>query len=179
MSEEAFSFTFVGLFGCSLGYVSPCVQPPLLWLTGAGPAFPEFVPDFISSPHFSFKSLTRLLLISHGGGLAASRQIAIQGPAKSEAHLAHGAEQCSASGGRGLTPAEDLILRWIRPFVSRDGTSSCTVVRLDFVRGLGGGASACRTAGAAGLGCASTAARRRFDSYPAELRPPLSGAVAA
>ena len=43
----------------------PCFAPPSLWPAGAGPAFPEFVSHFISSPHFSCKSLIRLLLISH------------------------------------------------------------------------------------------------------------------
>jgi hypothetical protein len=133
-----------GPFRLSSRNFCPCCPPPSLWRTGAGPAFPEFVPDFISSPHFSFKSLIRLLLISHGGGLAATRQIVIQWPAKAEAHLTHGSEQYPASGGRGLTPAADLILRWIRLLVSRDGTSSYTVVRCDFDCGLGGGASARR-----------------------------------
>ena len=43
----------------------PCFAPPSLWPAGAGPAFPEFVSHFISSPLFSCKSLIRLLLISH------------------------------------------------------------------------------------------------------------------
>jgi hypothetical protein len=49
-------------------FVHVCLHHPAPGPTGAGPAFPEFVPDFISSPHFSFKSLIGLLLVSHGWG---------------------------------------------------------------------------------------------------------------
>jgi len=78
-----------------------------------------------------------------------------------------------------LTPAVDLILRWIRLFVSRDGTSSCTVVRFDFVHGLGGGASARRTAGPGLCLLGPWATRWRFDRRSAALRPLPGGASTA
>jgi len=55
------------------------------------------VSDIISSPHSPFKSLIRLLLLSHGRRSATPDKL----PAQCQgAHLQHGTGQRSASGGR-------------------------------------------------------------------------------
>ena len=133
MSEEALTVQQWACSACGLSDAS-------WWFSNRCSSSPQtqipHVSDIISSPHSPFKSLIRLLLLSHGCRSAAPGALPAQRPLAPGAHLQHGTGQRSTSGGRGWTSAADGSYGgYVRSFPWR--YLPCTVVRGASWRGRG------------------------------------------